>query len=75
MKRFFISLVVLAAMFVGTTAWAQSLRVCGVDVNINATTTQTITGSGISGKVTYSPSSKTLYLENATIDGKKVLVK
>ena len=69
MKRLFTSLVVLAALFVGTTAWAQTLRVAGVSVNLNATTTQTITGSNIQGSVTYSPSSRTLYLNGATIRG------
>ena len=69
MKRFFTFLVVLIAMFVGTTAWAQTLSVAGVGVDLNATTTQTITGSNIDGKVTYSPTNKTLYLEGATIRG------
>jgi len=69
MKRIFTSLVVLAAMFAGTTAWAQTLRVANVNVNLNATTTQTITGSNIQGSVTYNPSTKTLWLEGATIRG------
>jgi len=60
----------LAMLFVSTTVWAQSsLTVGGVSVNLSATTEQTITGSGISGTVTYNPSSKTLYLKNATIKG------
>ena len=69
MKRISTLLFLLIAMFVGTTAWAQTLSVAGVGVDLNATTTQTITGSNIQGKVTYSPSSKTLYLEGATIRG------
>lgn len=67
MKRVFTLLFVLMAL--GTTSWAQTLYVGGKKVDLNATTTQTITGSGIEGKVTYSPSSKTLYLEGATIRG------
>ena len=67
MKRFFTSFLMLAAMLVSTTAWAASLTVGGVTVDLDATTTQTITGSGISGTVTYEPSSRTLYLKNATI--------
>ncbi len=69
MKRIITSLVLLAAVLVGTTSWAQTLNVAGVSVDLNATSTQTITGSNIQGKVTYSPSSKTLYLEDATING------
>ncbi len=60
----------LAMLFVSTTVWAQSsLTVGGVSVNLSATTEQTITGSSITGTVTYNPSSKTLYLKNATIKG------
>ena len=69
MKRISTLLVVLMLMAFGTTTWAQTLYVGGVKVDLSATTTQTITGSNISGKVTYSPSSKTLYLESATIRG------
>lgn len=69
MKRISTLLSLLMLMALGTTSWAQSLKVAGVSVNLDATTTQTITGSNIEGKVTYSPSSKTLYLEDATING------
>lgn len=69
MKRFFTSLMLLAALLCSTSSWAQKLWVAGVSVNMNATTEQTITGTNISGTVTYNPSSKTLYLKNATIKG------
>lgn len=69
MKRIITFLLLLAAVFVSTTSWAQSLFVGDVRVDLDATTTQTITGNNIQGKVTYSPSSKTLYLEDATING------
>ena len=57
----------LAALLSSTQAWAQSLSVAGVRVNTSATSVQTITGSGISGTVTYNPSSRLLTLNNATI--------
>lgn len=69
MKKLFTPLLMLAALLSSTQAWAQELRVAGVNVNTSATSVQTITGSGISGTVTYNPSSKTLYLKNATING------
>ena len=69
MKKISTLIVVLMLMGLGTTSWAQTLYVGNVKVNLDATSTQTITGSGIEGKVTYSPSSKTLYLEGATIRG------
>lgn len=68
-RTLLLSLFMLAAMLIGTSAWAQTLRVAGVSVNLNATSVQTITGSDITGKVTYNPSSKTLTLEDATIKG------
>ena len=49
-----------------TTAWAQ-LYVCGKEVTTTGTEVQTITGSGISGKVTYDPKNKLLTLRDATI--------
>ena len=66
MKRIFTSLIAIAAMLAGTTAWGQ-LCVAGHRVTTTGTETQTITGSGISGKVTYNPTYKYLVLENATI--------
>ena len=56
----------VAAMLAGTTAWGQ-LYVAGHEIDITGTTEQAITGSGISGKVTYYPTSKRLVLEDATI--------
>lgn len=56
----------VAAMLCGTTAWPQ-LKVAGHEVDLTATTVQTITGSGITGKVTYYPNIKQLVLEDATI--------
>ncbi len=56
----------MAAMLIGTTAWGQ-LYVAGHEIDITKTETQTITGSGISGKVTYYPTSKRLVLEDVTI--------
>ncbi len=69
MKRIITFIVLLAAVLAQQSVFAQSLYVGGVEVDLNATTTQTITGSNIDGKVTYSPSSKTLYLDGATIKG------
>lgn len=68
MKKLFTPLLMLAALLASTQVWAQELSVAGVNVNTSATSVQTITGSGISGTVTYNPSSKTLYLKNATIN-------
>ena len=67
MKKLFTPLLMLAALLSSTQAWAQSLSVAGVRVNTSATSVQTITGSGISGTVTYNPSSRLLTLNNATI--------
>ena len=67
MKKLFTPLLMLAALLASTQAWAQSLSVAGVRVNTSATSVQTITGSGISGTVTYNPSSRLLTLNNATI--------
>lgn len=67
MKKLFTPLLMLAALLSSTQAWAQSLSVAGVSVNTSATSVQTITGSGISGTVTYNPSSRMLTLNNATI--------
>ena len=68
MKKLFTSFVMLAAMLCSTTAWADAgLKVCGINVNLDATSTQTVTGSGISGSVTYDPSNKRLILKNATL--------
>jgi len=67
MKKLFTPLLMLAALLSSTQAWAQSLSVAGVRVNTSATSVQTITGSGISGTVTYNPSSRMLTLNNATI--------
>ena len=66
MKRFFTPLFMLAALLCSSTARAE-LRVCGQYVDLDATTMQTITGKGISGTVTYDPSSKTLTLTDATL--------
>ena len=68
MKKLFTPLLMLAALLASTQAWAQSLSVAGVRVNTSATSVQTITGSGISGTITYNPSSRTLTMNNATID-------
>ena len=67
MKKLFTSLIMLMTLL--TASWAQTLKVGGVSVNLAATSVQTITGSTIQGKVTYDPNTKTLYLENATING------
>ena len=53
-------------MLCSASSWAQ-LMVCGHSVDLNATSTQTISGSNISGTVTYNPSNKTLTLDNATL--------
>ena len=53
-------------MLCSASSWAE-LMVCGHSVNLNATSTQTISGSNISGTVTYNPSNKTLTLDNATL--------
>ena len=67
MKKFFTHLILFTAlMLCSASSWAQ-LMVCGHSVDLNATSTQTITGSGISGTVTYNPSNKTLTLDNATL--------
>ena len=49
-------------------AHADQLLVAGQTVNLNASGTQTITGSGISGTITYSASEKMLTLQDATIN-------
>lgn len=67
MRRIFTLFLLLAAVV--APMWAQSLRVGGVSVNLNATSTQTITGANITGSVTYNPNSKTLYLKDANIEG------
>ena len=67
MKRFFTHLILFTAlMLCSASSWAQ-LMVCGHSVDLNATSTQTISGSNISGTVTYNPSNKTLTLDNATL--------
>ena len=67
MKKFFTHLILFTAlMLCSASSWAQ-LIVCGHSVDLNATSTQTITGSGITGTVTYNPSNKTLTLDNATL--------
>ena len=67
MKKIFTSLFMLIALLCSTTAWAANydLKVAGIqvtDANKNA-----ITGSGITGSVSYDPSTKTLTLNGATI--------
>ena len=49
-----------------TTTWAQ-LYVCGKEVPTTGTTVQAVTGTGISGTVTYDPQNKYLKLKDATI--------
>ncbi len=67
MKRLFTHLMLLTAlMLCSASSWAQ-LKICGHSVDLSATSTQTITGSGISGTVTYNAPSKQLTLENATL--------
>ena len=56
----------LAALLSSNTAFAQ-LKICGNAVDLTASGTQTITGSGISGTVTYDASEKRLDLTNATL--------
>lgn len=90
MKKIFTPLLMLVALLCSTTALAASgLRVCGIDVNTDATTTQIITEPGISGDVMYVPNDKRLMLESATltssgnddgiynygIDGLKIVIK
>lgn len=69
MKKIFTSFLMLMALLCSNTALAGSgLSVCGIEVNTEATTEQTITGSAITaGKVTYQPNNKTLLLDNATL--------
>lgn len=67
MKKFFTHLILFTAlMLCSASSWAE-LMVCGHSVDLNATSTQTISGSNISGTVTYNPSNKTLTLDNATL--------
>ena len=69
MKKLFTSLLLLVLLLVGTeTRAAYSLTVAGYTVNTNATSVQTITGSNITGTITYNPSNRTLTMNNATID-------
>ena len=67
MKKLFTHLMLLIALLLcSSSSWAQ-LKICGHSVDLSATSTQTITGSGISGTVTYNASRKELTLENATL--------
>ena len=69
MKKLFTLVLTFAALFCSIQAWAADLEIAGIRVNTSASSVQTITGTGISGTVQYTPSTKTLYLKNATIDG------
>ena len=68
MKKLFTSLVMLAAMLCSTTAWAQTyygIKVAGIKVT--SSNASSITGTGISGSVSYDATNKRLKLTNATI--------
>lgn len=66
MKKLLLSVLFLVGGVV--LAQADELRVAGVTVNLSASSKQTITGSGITGTITYDPSQKRLDMINATIN-------
>ena len=72
MKKLLLSMLFLVGGVV--LAQADELMIAGVTVNLNATSKQTITGSGITGSITYDPSEKRLDMTNATINCNTVAI-
>ena len=67
MKKFFTSLLMLAALLCSTTVWAESYGITVAGVSVTDANKSNITGSGISGKVTYDPTNKRLELADGTV--------
>ena len=67
MKKIITSLLMLAAMFVSTSAWAAEYGVSVCGTKVTDSNKNNVTGSGISGTVTYDSSNQILILKNATL--------
>ena len=57
----------LAALLCSTTVWAESYGITVAGVSVTDANKSNITGSGISGKVTYDPTNKRLELADGTV--------
>ena len=67
MKKFFTSLLMLMALLCSTTAFAEDYGIKVAGVLVTDANKSNITGSGISGKVTYDPTNKRLEFADGTV--------
>ena len=67
MKKIFTSLLMLMALLCSTTAWAEDYGIKVAGVSVTDANKSNITGSGISGKVTYDPTNKRLEFAEGTV--------